>query len=106
MATLVMQRHVSDVLADFVCGVRAADIPAPVMVKAKAHLLHMLASAVAGRGTELGDQAVRVARALTSGQGVATIVAERERAGITEAAFANGALMMALSRDDVLLSAG
>lgn len=95
-----------DRLADHVCGLSFADIPGPVVQKAKDHVVNHFGLALRGRALADGRAAVEIARLLGRGAGESTVIGERWRAPALEAAFANCTLMRAEGQDDVLFPAG
>lgn len=80
-------------------GAACRELPPPVLQKAKFHVLDTFAAMISGLELDPGRAAIRFATAY-GGQGVATIVASKLKAGPIEAALANGVLAHADETDD------
>jgi 2-methylcitrate dehydratase PrpD len=91
-------------LADHVHGLRFEDIPAAVVDQTKHHLVHNLGNAFGRTFEDSGRQAVRLAEILSPRGGDCTVIGQRRRAAVVDAAFANCTLMTGM--DDVLFPGG
>jgi 2-methylcitrate dehydratase PrpD len=96
---------VSELISDYVAGLRFADLPAPVVDRAKELLLFNLGAALRGRSLRAGQQAVQVALDLSSG-GRCSIVGEQRQVALLEAVFANSTLMDVVGIKDLLEPSG
>jgi 2-methylcitrate dehydratase PrpD len=97
---------ITERLAEHVGTLRFADIPAPVVEKAKDNLLHHIGVALLAAGSERGEAAVELAVELSGGTGACSIVGDRRRADPLEAVFANAMLMGHQGLDDFQLPPG
>lgn len=95
---------VSQRLADWVGRIELADIPAPVVTKAKWHLLDALGSAIASSGMDFGQAVHAAGRTLGSGTDSATI-RFGTRLPAASAALVNGTLIHGLDFDDTHIEA-
>lgn len=106
-------------LAKHAHELRYDDLPARVVEKTKDHLVHNLGLALRGQGQPHGQQAVRMARALSAPTLFAqpsdddrdddarcTVIGTVLRVAPLDAAFANTTLMRADGMDDVLFPGG
>jgi 2-methylcitrate dehydratase PrpD len=96
---------VSELISDYVAGLRFADLPARVVDRAKELLLFNLGAALRGRSLRAGRQAVQVALDLSSG-GRCSIVGEQHKVALLEAVFANSTLMDVVGIKDLLEPSG
>jgi 2-methylcitrate dehydratase PrpD len=96
---------ISELIADYVVGVRFTDLPAPVVERAKELLLFSLGAGLRGRAISAGQQAVRAALELSDG-GRCSIIGERRKVAVLDAAFANSALMDVTGIKDLLEPSG
>lgn len=92
-------------LAEFVRRVRFEDLPPEVVEKAKAQLVYHLGLAFSGIAMQESVEARTVMQPLAKARG-ATVVGERFRLPIADAAFYNTTLMRAVWRDDVTWPTG
>lgn len=83
----------------FMGSAASRELPPPVLQKAKFHVLDTFAAMISGLELDPGRAAIRFATAY-GGQGVATIVASKLKAGPIEAALANGVMAHADETDD------
>lgn len=92
-------------LAEFVRRVRYEDLPANVIRKAKEQIVYHLGLAFGGIRTQESEQALAVIRPLALPRG-ATVIGERFRLSLSDAAFYNTTVMRGLWRDDVTWPTG
>jgi 2-methylcitrate dehydratase PrpD len=90
---------VAERLVRFAVALDAPSLPTNVLDKAKLCLLDFIGCALEARELPWGRQAVRFA--ISQGGSTATIIGERERSSIAEAAFANGMMGHGLVREDM-----
>lgn len=90
---------VSRQLADFVHGLSCADLPAPVLERAKARILDSIATAVAARALPVPSVAVRL---IAGGTGPCTLIGQGATASAPDAALVNATLVNGCSQDDFL----
>ncbi|MEW6776879.1 MAG: MmgE/PrpD family protein [Bdellovibrionota bacterium] len=95
----VHSQSVTERLADWICSVRAADVPARVLEKARYQTLNVIASLHAGADTEPG-KAVRNTVAKWKKTGPCTVIPTGEKMALHEAVLVNAAYAMALDYDD------
>jgi 2-methylcitrate dehydratase PrpD len=88
-------------LAGFAAGLRFEHIPEPVVRKTEDLLVDWFASAVAGHGSRPVESIARFAQAMGPQQGVAEVIATRERNSPYLAAMANAAASHVAEQDDV-----
>lgn len=86
-------------LAAWACRTRFEDLPDDVVASTKLRVLDVMGLALAGLETAFG-KSVRDAALAMSSPGPCHILGTGDRAGVTAAAFANGALPQALEFDD------
>ncbi|WP_293881291.1 MmgE/PrpD family protein [Sphingomonas sp.] len=91
-------------LADFALHLQLADVPAPVVAKAKAHMLDAFGLALAATGFDFAREILAGAKAL-GGSGDATALGSGERLPPANAALVNGALFHGLDFDDTHITA-
>ena len=89
----------SEQLADWVLGVRFADLPADVVEATKYRVLDVIGLALAGLGTPFGESLKRASAAMNP-PGPSRLLGVGQRVGVAPAAFTNGALSQALEFDD------
>ncbi len=87
-------------LARFAASLEFDSLPAAVVDKVKASLLHALVIGIVGAGTEHGKAAIALAKQEESKPDGATILADGARATRAGAAYANSALMHATNQSD------
>ena len=88
-------------LAGFAAGLRFEHIPEPVVRKTEDLLVDWFASAVAGHGSRPVESIARFAQAMGAQQGVAEVIATRQRNSPYLAAMANAAASHVAEQDDV-----
>jgi 2-methylcitrate dehydratase PrpD len=93
---------ISEQLAAFVADADVSAIPAPVVRRAKLHLLDTLGVALASSGMDFGRAICAAAREL-GGEPRASLIGGRARTGAAWAALANGTLAHGLDYDDTHL---
>ena len=86
--------------ARFVAGLNYAQLPAPVVDKLKASLLHAMAVSLIGAQTGHGKAAIALAKEEEGRDGGATVLADGARATRSGAAFTNSKLMHATNQTD------
>lgn len=91
-------------LADFALDLELADVPAPVVAKAKAHILDAFGLALAATGFDFAHEILAGAKALGGG-GDATALGSGEALPPANAALVNGALFHGLDFDDTHITA-
>lgn len=91
-------------LADFALGLTIADVPAPVVAKAKAHMLDAFGLALAATGFDFAGEILAGAEAL-GGSGPATALGSGISLPPANAALVNGALFHGLDFDDTHITA-
>ena len=97
--TNMSQSPLSTQLALWACRTRFEDLPEDVLVATKQLVLDVIGLALAGLETDFG-RSVREAALAMAAPGPCRILGSGDRAGVTAAAFANGALPQALEFDD------
>ena len=95
-----MGESLSRSLARFASELEFDALPAPVVDKIKASLLHALVIGIVGARTEHGKAAIALAKQEESKDDGATILVEGARATRVGAAYANSALMHATNQTD------
>ena len=95
-----MSESLSRTLARFASSLEFDALPAAVVDKIKASLLHGLVIGIVGAGTEHGGAAIALAKQEESKDDGATILADGARATRAGAAYANSALMHATNQSD------
>ena len=95
-----MGESLSRTLARFASSLEFDALPAQVVDKIKASLLHALVIGIVGAGTEHGKAAIALAKQEESKPDGATILADGARATRVGAAYANSALMHATNQSD------
>jgi 2-methylcitrate dehydratase PrpD len=88
-------------LAGFASGLRFEHIPESVVRKTEDLLVDWFASAVAGHGSRPVESIARFAQAMGPQQGVAEVIATRQRSSPYLAAMANAAASHVAEQDDV-----
>ena len=96
---MVYQLSLSKELATWVCGTGFEDLPQDVVAATKLRVLDVIGLALAGAETDFG-RSVRDAALAMASPGPCRILGTGDRAGVTAAAFANGAFPQALEFDD------
>lgn len=86
-------------LAIWACGTRFEHLPEDVVAATKLRVLDVIGLALAGAETDFG-RSVRAAALAMASAGPCRILGTGDRAGVTAAAFANGAFPQALEFDD------
>ncbi len=100
-------KSLSEQIADFIVGTKFQDLPAAVVRKAKEQIIFFFGRAFEGSTTDAGRQMRTVLHPMEQSQGGATVIAERFRLLVSDAAFANCSLMReSQGRDDVIWPAG
>jgi 2-methylcitrate dehydratase PrpD len=94
-----MNRSVSGHWADFIQGVTADSVPAPVLEHAKVRMLDIIGTGLAARGLKVPSLALAF---IGASSGPATIVGHAQRASPIDAALVNATLMNGRSEDDFL----
>jgi 2-methylcitrate dehydratase PrpD len=87
-------------LANFAVEVRFGNLPAPLVREIKFLLLDHIGCALAGGGVDKGRIAVELAQSL-GGAPDATIIGQKRKVAVTNAAFANGELFNSLDWDPI-----
>ena len=95
-----MGESLSRTLARFASSLEFDALPAQVVDKIKASLLHALVIGIVGAGTEHGKAAIALAKQEESKPDGATILADGARATRVGAAYANSALMHSTNQSD------
>ena len=95
-----MGESLSRSLARFASALEFDALPATVVDKIKASLLHALVIGIVGAGTEHGKAAIALAKQEESKPDGATILVDGARATRVGAAYANSALMHATNQSD------
>ncbi len=86
--------------ARFVAGLDGPQLPAPVVDKLKASLLHAMAVSLIGAQTAHGQAAIQLVKEEEANPKGATVLADGARASRSGAAFANSKLMHATNQTD------
>ncbi len=86
--------------ARFVAGLNYSQLPAPVVDKLKASLLHAMAVSLIGAQTAHGKAAIELVKEEEANPNGATVLADGARASRSGAAFANSKLMHATNQTD------
>lgn len=89
-------------IARFATGVRLANVPAPVVQRAKLHILDALGLGLASTVYEYGQRSVEGIAAMGPG-GTCSVIGRSERMEMRDAALANGILIHGLDFDDTHL---
>ncbi|CAH1649481.1 MmgE/PrpD family protein [Chelatococcus asaccharovorans] len=95
---------IADVLAQFVCGLTPADIPAVVMERARHLILDGIGTGIAARARGM-DEAFVAALTSLAGAGACSVVGHAERFQPRDAALLNGLLIHSLEFDDTHMGA-
>ncbi|MFT4025521.1 MAG: MmgE/PrpD family protein [Novosphingobium sp.] len=90
-------------IAAFSADFRLSDVPAPVIERAKLHILDGLGLGLASNAYDYGKKAVEGGMALSSG-GSCSIIGRPERMEVRDAAMVNGVLIHGLDFDDTHLA--
>jgi 2-methylcitrate dehydratase PrpD len=93
--------HPTQTLAAFAAGLRAENIPAPVMRRTEDLLLDWAASALAGKGAEPVEIVERFARAMGPADGPCQVLISRRHTSPLFAAMVNAASSHVAEQDDV-----
>ncbi|NIK61420.1 MmgE/PrpD family protein [Kribbella shirazensis] len=93
-------------LSEHVVGLRFRDISPDAVAKTKDLLIHHIASALRGRSTTSGRQAIGIARELSPTGGQCTIIGQNFGANLLDAVLANSSLMASAGTADFLLPPG
>ena len=91
-------------LAEFVAGMRLADVPEPVRARALQLMLDAVGVALAAGTYAFAERTLAGAIALGGG-GTSTVIGHRERLPLRDAALVNGVLLHGLDFDDTHLTA-
>jgi 2-methylcitrate dehydratase PrpD len=91
----------SEVIGRFASGLRLADVPPPVVEKAKLVFLDTLGIALASSTMDFGLMAINVARKL-GGPKASLLIGTSDRVAAANAVMANGTLAHGLDYDDTL----
>src|ERR1041385_8821318 len=91
----------SEVIGRFASGLRLADVPRPVVEKAKLVFLDTLGIALASSTMDFGLMAINVARKL-GGPKASLLIGTSDRVAAANAVMANGTLAHGLDYDDTL----
>jgi 2-methylcitrate dehydratase PrpD len=92
---------ISKTIAEFARGLRLADVPAPVVGKAKLVFLDTLGIALASSTMDFGRMAMRVVQQL-GGEPHSRLIGSRLKVAAANAVLANGTLAHGLDYDDTL----
>ena len=90
-------------IAAFSADFRLSDVPAPVVERAKLHILDGLGLGLASTAYDYGKKAIEGGLALSSG-GSCSIIGRPERMEVRDAAMVNGVLIHGLDFDDTHLA--
>lgn len=90
-------------LAKFACELRLADVPGPVVQRAKLHILDALGLGLASNAYEYGQRSAEAIAAMSPG-GVCSVIGRSERLDVRDAALVNGILIHGLDFDDTHLA--
>ena len=90
----------SSLLAGYAAQLKYEDLPEEVVTQAKLLTLHVLAVSLAGRETEQGQNAIKLARGMGGDGSEATIWGDGSKVSAVQAAFANGTLADVLDWED------
>ncbi len=90
-------------LARFAAGLQLSDVPAPVIQRAKLHILDALGLGLASTGQDFGRSAIAGVAAMSMG-GTCSVIGRPERFDARDAALVNGVLIHGLDFDDTHLA--
>ncbi len=90
----------TQILADYLSGLRYEDIPPEVVERAKVLTLHTIGAGISACRTNAGQKAISMAKTLGSGSLNATLLGDGASVSITNATMANGALCDMLNWED------
>lgn len=93
----------SRAIGEMAAALRLGDIPAPVVTRAKLHVLDALGLALASSTMDFGHAALAAARAMSEG-GDCAVIGRSERLPMRDAAMVNGVLVHGLDFDDTHLA--
>jgi 2-methylcitrate dehydratase PrpD len=93
----------SRAIARFAADLSLADVPAPVLQRAKLHILDALGLGFASLGFEYGRSAIAAGTALSAGAGDCSILGRAQRLAERDAAMVNAVLVHGLDFDDTHL---
>jgi 2-methylcitrate dehydratase PrpD len=99
-------RPLHESIAQFVVESRYEDLSAEAVEKAKAQIVYLLGLAFAGRYNYETDIARSVLAPLDQGPRGATVIGDRIRLSLSDAAFSNAIMMRATFLDDVMFPGG
>jgi 2-methylcitrate dehydratase PrpD len=91
-------------LAEFVAGLRLADVPEPVRARGLELMLDAVGVGLAARATEFAERTIAGAIAL-GGYGTSTVIGRPQGLTLRDAALVNGVLLHGLDFDDTHLGA-
>lgn len=89
-------------IARFAADLRLSDVPAPVIARAKLHILDALGLGLASHAYDYGRSIVAGGLALSEG-GACSVIGRPERMAVRDAALVNGVLVHGLDFDDTHL---
>ncbi len=95
-----MSLTLSQRLARYICGASYRDLPGPVVDRVKGRLLHGFATALAGFQGPSVQKALKLARAVETAQGGATVLRSGDRVTPLGAAFVNSLSFGARNQSD------
>ncbi len=90
-------------IARFAAGLKLADVPAPVLTRAKLHILDALGLGLASTLQDFAASAYNGVAAMSSG-GYSSVIGRRERLDMRDAALVNAVLIHGLDFDDTHLA--
>ena len=93
----------SRLIAGFAAGLILADVPAPVIDRAKLHILDALGLGIASTVQDYAQSTLRGTLALT-GEGACSVIGESRRLPLRDAALVNAVLIHGLDFDDTHLA--
>lgn len=93
-------KQYTQILADYLSGLKYEDIPANVIERAKILTLHTMGAGISASRTSAGRKAIGMAKSLGAGELNATLLGDGGTVSITNAAMANGALCDFLDWED------
>ena len=94
---------VTRTLARFVAEAKYEDLPPKVVNHAKMAVLNILAAALGGYKTKIGERHIQLAKNTSGAISESTIIGEGTKVSCPFAAYANGNLAFALDYEDVVL---
>lgn len=90
----------TQILADYLAGIRYEDIPQDVIDRAKMITLHTVGVSLSAAKAKTVREAIEVAKIMGTGEKTATIYGDGSNVSVTSAAFANGMMADFLDWED------